>query len=208
MKTDPNSEKNSQGSKKTGSSDTKKSGSSESRVNPNIGESCRKSRKSARTDCAGAFLCAEKVHEDVHRQATTSPSPFIPLVSVNNKKNASGGKRMAAEENAAHFSGDYGRNMAEMDRALRLDASFDLATRDLLLAGKRARLYFVEGFVKSDTLLRICSALLRAGEAELAACGDLNAFARRFIAHAEIETDDRIDSAVTKILSGKTARLV
>ena len=41
MKTDPNSEKNSQGSKKTGSSDTKKSGSSESRVNPNIGESCR-----------------------------------------------------------------------------------------------------------------------------------------------------------------------
>jgi len=105
-------------------------------------------------------------------------------------------------------AGGYEHDTALLDRALRIDASFDLATRDLLLDGRRARLYFVEGFVRSETLLRICGALLRARAEELEECGDLNAFARRFIAHAEIETVVDANDAVVKILAGKTALLV
>ena len=53
------------------------------------------------------------------------------------------------------FSKDYSENFKLIDNALRVDASFDIVCRNIFFAQKRARLYFVDGLVKDDAMIKI-----------------------------------------------------
>jgi len=115
---------------------------------------------------------------------------------------------MAANEQTSKLTGSLRQDAALFDRKLRIGASFDLTLRDLILAERPARLYYVEGFAKSDTMLRIIGALLSVSEESVRNCKDLRTFAERFVAHIEIEVAADADEIVIKILSGKAALLV
>ncbi len=115
---------------------------------------------------------------------------------------------MSDQKAQTALTGVLRKDTSLLDRLLRIGKSFDLTLRDLRIAERGARLYFVEGFAKSDTMLRIMGALLSVSEREIQSCADLRAFAERFVAHIEIEIAEDAGEIAVKVLSGKTALLV
>lgn len=52
-------------------------------------------------------------------------------------------------------SGDYEGTTREIERLMRLKESFDLIGREVRVGGRRATLYFVDGFVKDEILEKL-----------------------------------------------------
>lgn len=55
----------------------------------------------------------------------------------------------------ACFSGDFDRDAEQMENLLRIQESFDVIGRAVTVGGRRARLYFVDGFVKDSVMEKV-----------------------------------------------------
>ncbi|MCL2494776.1 MAG: spore germination protein [Oscillospiraceae bacterium] len=99
------------------------------------------------------------------------------------------------------FSKDFEKNRKAMRALLRVDSSFDILTRAVLMEGKRAEIYFVDGMVRSESLEKILGLLLQlpAGALEKGTAED---FAARAVPYGE--TDAVADPAAFAafVLSG------
>ena len=54
-----------------------------------------------------------------------------------------------------YFTDQLEENMAWLNQALHVDKNFDVVYRVLTIADKKACLYFIDGFTKDDSLLKI-----------------------------------------------------
>ena len=109
---------------------------------------------------------------------------------------------------AGRLSGCFEQDAETLCKLLRVDDSFDLIARRLEFAGKRACLYFVDGFAKDDTILKIITSLSGAKEADLAACTAIEQLADRYIPYVEVEYSDDPEQIVRQVLSGPQALLI
>ena len=57
------------------------------------------------------------------------------------------------------FSQDLQETMKYLNNELHTDRNFDVVYRVLTIGGKNACLYFIDGFTKDDTLLKLLQAL-------------------------------------------------
>ncbi len=106
------------------------------------------------------------------------------------------------------LSQDYNDNIRKLDEALRLDKSFDLVGRCVKAGSKNVKLYFVDGLVKDEILVKIISDLLAAKEDIIEGLSSARAFAERLVPYSETDTTDDIDTLTTHILSGETVIVV
>ena len=51
----------------------------------------------------------------------------------------------------------YQEEKQQLDALLRLDSSFDLTAKEMIIGGKRAALYFVDGFAKDEMMEKVKS---------------------------------------------------
>ena len=99
------------------------------------------------------------------------------------------------------FSKVYTENVAALDSILRPDGSFDLIKRRLVIGQHEATFYYIDGFVKDDTMLRIMQIFI--GLKGLPTGTDAAArFADANVPYVEVETADDTDKAVLLVLSG------
>ena len=54
-----------------------------------------------------------------------------------------------------YFTDQLEENMTWLNQALHVDKNFDVVYRVLTIADKKACLYFIDGFTKDDSLLKI-----------------------------------------------------
>lgn len=106
------------------------------------------------------------------------------------------------------LSGEFDADCSMLDTLLRVPASFDLVGRDLFFAGRRARLYFVDGLVKDDTMLKIISALAAIKPEDLGQYPDTQSFSNRYIPYIEVTCEDDPQVILTQVLSGPLALLI
>ncbi|MDR2687737.1 MAG: spore germination protein [Oscillospiraceae bacterium] len=100
------------------------------------------------------------------------------------------------------FSQNFEENRGAMRELLRVDNSFDMLTRAVLMNGKRAELYFVDGMVQAGTLDKILELLLRMPEETLGGLRTAEDFAARAVPYGETDVvGDQADFA-TFVLSG------
>ena len=59
-----------------------------------------------------------------------------------------------------YFTDQLEENMTWLNQALHVDKNFDVVYRVLTIADKKACLYFIDGFTKDDSLLKILQAFL------------------------------------------------
>ena len=109
---------------------------------------------------------------------------------------------------AEAFSGDYRQDCHVLDKKLRIEKSFDVIGRDILIAGHPARLYFVDGFAKDEVLEKILEFLLKQPQEALQDTGDMADFCRRFMPYIEAEGCGEVKRVATAVLSGTVALLV
>lgn len=93
------------------------------------------------------------------------------------------------EENMQHFNG-----------LLQVDVNFDVVYRVIRVGGRDACIYFIDGFTKDETLLRIMQNFGAIKPDDMP--GSAHEFSKRYVPYGEVglETDDQI--IVTELLSG------
>ncbi len=103
------------------------------------------------------------------------------------------------------LTGDYNTDQRAFDTLLRCDQSFDLIRRELTIADVRMTMYYIDGFLKAESMQKFMTHLL-----SLKSFGDGSPdaamrFARESIPAVEVDTATTLDALVVGVLSGCTA---
>lgn len=100
------------------------------------------------------------------------------------------------------FCKDFEENRSAMEDMLRIDDSFDMLTRTLLMNGKRAQLYFVDGMIQPGDLDNILEMLLRLPADTLSNLENAQAFVQHAVPYGEVDVVNDKQDFITFVLSG------
>ncbi|WP_235250534.1 spore germination protein [Faecalicatena contorta] len=89
-----------------------------------------------------------------------------------------------------------------MNQVLPLKDSFDMIQRDIVIGGRMSSFYFIDGFTKDETMLKIMDSLLKVTEEEMPA--DATSFSRECIPYVEVDILGDFDQVMKNVLSGVT----
>lgn len=106
------------------------------------------------------------------------------------------------------FSADYASNVDLLDKALRLEASFDLVGREIKIDARNAKLYFVDGFCKDDLMEKVMAYFMKADEKTMAQCATTRDFANKFVPYVETDVHSKVENFIKSVLSGGIGMIV
>lgn len=106
------------------------------------------------------------------------------------------------------FFGDYTSDIAMLDNELRLNASFDLVGRDLKIDKRNMKLYFVDGFCKDESMVKIMAYFMKAEEKELKGLKTAREFANKFVPYVETDVTSKVSDFIKSVLSGGIGMVV
>ena len=105
------------------------------------------------------------------------------------------------------LTGRYDEDVRTMDSILRTEDSFDLIRREMQIAGTRMMMYYIDGFIKAESMQKFFMHLLSVkdfGDGSSTAAAD---FAAQNVPAVEVDTADSVDALVLAVLSGCTVWL-
>lgn len=97
---------------------------------------------------------------------------------------------------------DFDEWIAEIDNELKPDKSFDIIKRPLKIGGRRAALYFIDGFIKDEVYEKILEFLYKQTPEEIAGIDDMSRFAENKLPYVETDAAYTAREVVTAVLSG------
>lgn len=97
-------------------------------------------------------------------------------------------------------------NVAYMNQILPVKDSFDLVQRDIVIGGKDASFFFIDGFMKDEVMLKIMDSILGVTEEEMP--GSATGFARQCLPYVEVDTLSEFDQVLRNLLSGATCLFI
>ena len=106
------------------------------------------------------------------------------------------------------FSGNYEADIAALNLRLRVSESFDLVSRQIMIGGRRAMLWFIDGFIKDGLMEKIMSFMMNADEKKLKNINSTREFADTFVPYVETEVVNDFDRFETFIFSGALGMIV
>ncbi len=103
---------------------------------------------------------------------------------------------------------DFEKVITQLDDALQPEKSFDLVKRNLIIGGRRAVLYFIDGFIKDEVFEKMMEFFFKIKSDELSGVENMDDFSKRFIPYVEAEAAYDPEKVVTEVLSGPCALLL
>lgn len=100
------------------------------------------------------------------------------------------------------LTADYNRNIQIIDSHMRVNSSFDLVGRNVILASRKAKIYFVDGFCKDDVMVKILAPLMSLDEAKINAHKGIRTFADAFVPYIETDVVNDVQRFEKMVLSG------
>ena len=100
----------------------------------------------------------------------------------------------------------FEENIAYMDKLLPVKESFDIIRRDIVIGEREATFYFIDGFTKDETLVKIMDAFFRVTPDDMPE--DATTFARTKIPYVEVDVLGDYDQVMRNILSGMTCLFI
>lgn len=97
-------------------------------------------------------------------------------------------------------------NTAYMNRVLPVKDSFDIIQRDIYIGGRAASFYFIDGFTKDETMLKILDSFMKVTKEDMPV--DATAFSRACIPYVEVDIIGDFDLVLKNVLSGVTCLFV
>lgn len=110
------------------------------------------------------------------------------------------------EKNKKKVSSSFQENIEYMNQVLPVQESFDVIQRDMLIGGKKATFYFIDGFTKDETMLKIMTSFF--GLQADAMPEDATAFAQQCIPYVEVDIIGDFDQILRNVLSGVTCLFI
>ena len=110
------------------------------------------------------------------------------------------------EENKKKIMGTLEENVAYMNEVLPIKESFDLVQRDIVIGGKKSSFFFIDGFTKDDTMLKIMTSFFSVTEEKMP--DSATEFSRLLVPYVEVDTLSEFDGIIKNLLSGATCLFV
>lgn len=104
------------------------------------------------------------------------------------------------------FTTDYNTNLQIISDALRSEQSFDLVRRDLIIADRKAALFFIDGLLKDDITEKILEFFYKSVKSENFKSALY--FAQSAVPYVEVEVTSDLKKICTDVLSGISALIV
>ncbi|MGN1378273.1 MAG: spore germination protein [Dorea sp.] len=93
-------------------------------------------------------------------------------------------------------------NAAYMNQVLPLKDSFDMIQRDIVIGGRMSSFYFIDGFTKDETMLKIMDSLMKVTKEDMPP--DATRFSRECVPYVEVDVLLNFDQVMKNVLSGVT----
>ena len=106
------------------------------------------------------------------------------------------------------FSDNYFENISCVKSTLRTDENFDVIVKNILLGGKRATLFCIDGFVKDDILEKMLEYMTKLTAEEMKNASSAKALVDNYITYIEASTEKQLSAFITLILTGAVGMLV
>ena len=98
------------------------------------------------------------------------------------------------------------KNVDYMNQMLPVEDSFDIVQRDIQIGGKDATFYFIDGFTKDESMLKIMDSFFNIKEEDMPK--DAAAFATTCIPYVEVDVLGDFDQIFRNLLSGVTCLFI
>ena len=98
------------------------------------------------------------------------------------------------------------KNVDYMNQMLPVEDSFDIVQRDIQIGGKDATFYFIDGFTKDESMLKIMDSFFNIKEGDMPK--DAAAFATTCIPYVEVDVIRDFDQIFRNLLSGVTCLFI
>ena len=95
-----------------------------------------------------------------------------------------------------------------IDSKIKPELSFDVIKRELVIGGRSAAIYFIDGFIKDEIFEKILEFLFKVSPEQLKGIENAKEFSERLMPYVEVEDTDDADAACTAVLSGATVLVV
>lgn len=105
------------------------------------------------------------------------------------------------------LTGNYREDVEKLDTLLRTDASFDLIKRELYIAETPMTMYYIDGFIKAESMQKFFMHLLSVKDFGDGTPSAALKFAAENVPAVEVDCTDSIDALVVAVLSGCTVWL-
>ena len=99
-----------------------------------------------------------------------------------------------------YFTDQLEENMTWLNQALHVDKNFDVVYRVLTIADKKACLYFIDGFTKDDSLLKILQGFSSIKADDMPE--DAHSFSKKYLPYGEIGLLSDSREMIIQLLSG------
>ena len=97
-------------------------------------------------------------------------------------------------------------NVDYVNQILPVKKSFDLIQRDMVIGGREASFFFVDGFTKDESMLKIMDSFFGVKEEDMPESA--TGFSRECIPYVEVDTISEFDQVFRNILSGVTCLFI
>ena len=98
------------------------------------------------------------------------------------------------------FSKSLSENVERLKQALQADKNFDIVYRTFTIAGKKAALFFVDGFTKDEVLLKMMQSWWAIKEEDMPE--DAYGFSKKYLPYGEIGLVKKEDDMLVQLLTG------
>ena len=98
------------------------------------------------------------------------------------------------------------KNVDYMNQMLPVEDSFDIVQRDIQIGGKDATFYFIDGFTKDESMLKIMDSFFNIKEGDMPE--DAATFATTCIPYVEVDVIGDFDQIFRNLLSGVTCLFI
>lgn len=105
------------------------------------------------------------------------------------------------------FSDDFYYNEVMFDNYFRVDKNFDVVNTKFRTCGRDAKLYFVDGFINSETSEHVMTFMMNISD-EIKKGISAEDFAQSFVAYLELELTDSMDTVAKVVYSGAMAIII
>jgi stage V sporulation protein AF len=99
-----------------------------------------------------------------------------------------------------NFQKSLQKNLDQMKQILQTDKNFDIVYRVVEIGGRKAALFFVDGFTKDDVLLKILQGWSSIKAEDMPE--DAHAFSKKYLPYGEIGLIDQSEDMVVQLLTG------
>lgn len=106
------------------------------------------------------------------------------------------------------FTGNYSENLHLINKKLRTGENFDVIVKRILLGGRNATLFCIDGFVKDIMLEKMLEYFTKLTPVEMKNASNAQELLDRYITYIEADTEEDIDAFITLILTGAVGMIV